>query len=241
MPRKPFNWSSLDRNSLCELLNKAAPSIVGKKIPVKQLQSILSSAIKSELPISVVRTTNPTHTKNCVYIGGYYYSDRDIADQRQIQIVFSYNPTDEVIKISQHRWIRMCRLFADTVLHEVIHLRQYRARNFKVLLGYASTAQLKKSRINQEYYGHRDELGAYSFNIACELIDRFGNNLSQARAFLDCTPTRKKPKNSYHRYLEVFDWDHDHKIVKRLKLLVIKKLPYAIAGKPFKTDNHLTY
>lgn len=241
MGKHSFDWSTLDRTGLCNLLYQASSSIVGKKVPANEIQQILSSTIKSVLPVSVVKKVNPDNTKNWIYIGGFYYSDRDIIGGRQIQIVFSYNPTDEFIKISQHRWIRMCRLFADTVMHEMIHMRQYRARGFKVLPGYASTAQFKKSRMEQEYYGHRDELGAYSFNIACELVDRFGTNTEKSLAFLDRTPSRKTTRTTFHRYLEAFEWDHDHKVIKRLKRLVIKNLPYAQAGRPFKTDRHLTY
>ena len=106
-------------------------------------------------------------------------------------MVFSYNPLDQVIKISKSRWTKMCRLFADTVLHEIIHTRQYRARNFKDIPGYESTAYYAKDRKEQEYYGDRDEMGAFSFNIACDMIDRFGNDRKVIQKYMDSMQAKK--------------------------------------------------
>lgn len=241
MSRKPFNWSLLDRTSLYSMLYGLKPFIVGKKLPARTIQKLLSTHIKSYLPIKVTMQQDPTHEKGLVYVGGAYYATYDIEDKRQIEIVFSYRDTGESVKLTDTRWRRMCILFADTVLHEIIHLRQYRSRNFKEIPGYLSTAYYAKDRREQEYYGHKDEMGAFAFNIACELYDRFGDDFDSAKRYLDTNLPKRSKRTSWHRFLKAFDWNHNHPIVRSMKKKIIRNLPYAEIGKPFKTTDYLTY
>lgn len=217
------------------------PSIVGKRHTAKDLQKLLSGYIKHYLPIKVRMDHNSRHEKGIVYIGGTYYADYDTDGKRQIEIVFSYKDTDGIIKITDLRWRRMCTLFADTILHEVIHMRQYRTRKFKAIPGYESTAYYARDRKEQEYYGHPDEMGAFAFNIACELYSRFGDDFDAAKQYLDSNQSKRSRKTTYHKILKAFDWDHTHPVIHALKKKIIRNLPYAQIGKPFKTDNHLTY
>jgi hypothetical protein len=241
--RESFNWSQLDRNNLYSMLYTAGRDIVGKKMPVGQLQKKLSTYIKSSLPVKVVRRRNDfKHDPKIVYMGGTYYSDRDQAGYtRFIEIVLSYHPFTEQIKMTEYRWRRLCSLFADTILHELIHMRQYRSRNFKLIPGYESTAHYHKQRQDQEYYGHRDEMGAFSFNIACDMLDRFGYNPVEIRKYMDSMRAKRHKSTSYCKFLTAFDWDHDHLKVRQMKKKILKQLEYAAIGRPFKTTTHLTY
>ena len=167
MARKPFNWALLDRENLYTMLYELKPYIVGKRLAIKTLQKLLSDHIKWHLPIKVTLKRDISHENGIVYIGGAYYSSYDIDDRRHVEIVFSYKDTDSKIKLSETRWDRMCRLFADTMLQEIIHIRQYRTRSF--------------------------------------------------------------------------NWNHKHPVIRAMKKKIIRNLPYAQIGKPFKTPDHLTY
>jgi hypothetical protein len=158
-----------------------------------------------------------------------------------MEIVLSYHPTTKEIKITEYRWNRLCLLFADTMLHEIIHMRQYRSRNFKDIPGYESTAYYHKQRQDQEYYGHRDEMGAFAFNIACDMLDRFGHNPVEIKSYMDSMRAKRHKSSSYSKFLTAFDWDHDHIKVHQIKQKVMKQLEYAAIGRPFKTTTHLTY
>lgn len=241
--RKDFNWSLLTRDNLYSMLYNAGKDIVGKKLPVKDLQKLISAQIKHHLPVKVVRKRNDASQKpGLVYMGGTYYSDLDKNGYtRFIEIVLCYHPLDEKIKLTEYRWMRVCELFADTILHEVIHMRQYRSRNFKSIPGYESTAYYHKQRVNQEYYGDRDEMGAFSFNIACDLVDRFGNNRAVIQKYMDSMQAKRHKKTTYHKYLAAFDWNHNHPKIRQMKKKILTQLDYAAAGKPFKTTNYLTY
>jgi hypothetical protein len=94
--------------------------------------------------------------------------------------------------------------------------------------------------MDQEYYGHRDEMGAFSFNIACEMIDRFGYDPVSIRYYMDNLSGRTK-RGTFTKFLATFDWNHDHIKVHQIKKKVMQQLEYAAIGRPFKTTTHLTY
>lgn len=120
-------------------------------------------------------------------------------------------------------------------------MRQYRSRNFKDIPGYKSTAEYRKQRVDQEYYGHRDEMGAFSFNIACDMITKFGYDPKVIKKYMDSMAAKRHKKTSYCKILTAFDWNHDHIKVRQIKQKVLKQLEYAAIGRPFKTTTHLTY
>ena len=241
--RESFKWSQLDRNNLYTMLYAGGRDVVGKKLPVNVLQKHISSYIKSNLPVRVVRVqNNAKHKLNTVYMGGAYYSDLDSQQcGRFIEIVLSYHPKTKAIRITDYRWSRLCTLFADTMLHEIIHMRQYRSRNFKDIPGYESTAYYHKQRLTQQYYGHRDEMGAFAFNIACDMLDRFGTDTPEIKKYLNSRQAKRHKHSSWYDFLSAFDWDLEHVKVRQMQQKIMKQLEYAAIGRPFKTATHLTY
>lgn len=240
--RKDFNWSLLDRNNLYSMFYSAGRDIVGQNLTVKTLHQHLSSHIKSCLPVSIKKWQyDAKQDRGFPYIGGAYDSALDKKGKKRfVEVVLSYHPHDTEVRITEYRWRRLCSLFADTILHEMVHMRQYRSRNFKDIPGYESTAELRKQRVDQEYYGHRDEMGAFSFNIACEMIDKFGNDPRAVSNYMDTVSNRVK-KGTWPKFLKTFDCNHNHVKVRQMKQKVLKQLEYAAIGRPFKTTTHLTY
>ena len=85
-------------------------------------------------------------------------------------------------------------------MHELIHMRQYRRRKFKVLPDYASNADKTEQRDEQSYLGNSDEIDAYSYNIACELMDKFKYDTAKVVNYLNEDQTRDfdKKRNRTH-------------------------------------------
>lgn len=241
MSQKPFNWSLLDRDNLYGMLYSIKNDVVNRRLPVREVQKILSAHIKKFLPIKVVMNQDSKNEKGYIYVGGTYYAAYDQEGRRQVEILFSYCDLNDSVKLTELRWKRLCVLFADTILHEIIHMRQYRTRNFKSIPGYLSVADRAKDRRNQEYYGHKDEMGAFSFNIACELYEKYGDNFDAIKKFLDSNQAKRSKKTIYYKYLDTFNWDHKHPVIRSLKKRIIRNLPNAQIGKPFKTSDYLTY
>jgi uncharacterized protein YqiB (DUF1249 family) len=242
MARQAFNWSALDRNTLYSMLYSLKPEIVDRRLPIGEITRQLSKHIKAHLPIKVVSYRHKPVKPGEIWIGGAYYSDDDKQGKKRfIEVELAFPTVTETMKTSSYRWERICRLFADTILHEIIHTRQYRARNFKDLPGYESTAYYAKDRAWQEYYGHRDEMGAHSFNLAQDMIDKFDFDPTAIREYLDSKVTKRVSPNSWGRFMKSFEYDHAHPKVRQMKHKIMTQLENAYHGKPFKTSNYLTY
>jgi hypothetical protein len=165
----------------------------------------------------------------------------DRKNLKAITLTLHFNPDAKSIKIQKSDFKKMCASFADTLLHEIIHTRQYRRRGFADIPGYLSTARAGKQRSEQNYLGHPDEIDAYSFNIACQLLDKFHNNQKKIIKYLNSDlSNKKKPDNPFISYLRAFDHDHDHIVIKRLKKKIINYMPNAVElDKPYKTTDWL--
>ena len=241
MSRKAFNWSELTRSNLYSIFYSLNSEIVGKELSPSQIQKRISQHVKAYLPIKIKKCSYAPATKGYVFMGGVYDSNLDRKGKSSIEVNFNYNPTDHKLKLNSNRFRRMAIRFADVVLHEIIHMRQFRARNFKSIPGYQSTAEYSKDRKRQEYYGDRDEMGAHAFNTACELLDRFGYEPTTIAHYLDSNACRRHKNSTWSDYLKAFNWDHDHPIIRRMRNLILRNLEYAYIGKPFHTNNYLTY
>jgi hypothetical protein len=242
MAREAFNWSLLDRNTLYSMLYELKPEIVDRRLPIGEVTSIISKHIKSQLPVKVRSHRHKPVKKGEVWIGGAYYSDYDKQGKKRfIEVELAFPTSADTMKTSLYRWERMCTLFADTILHEIIHTRQYRARNFKDIPGYESTAYYAKDRAWQEYYGHRDEMGAHSFNLAQDMLDKFGWDPTAIRDYLDSPVPKRVRPNGWGRFMKSFEYNHTHPKVIQMKHKIMTQLENAYYGKPFKTTNHLTY
>ena len=242
MARQAFNWSLLNRDTLYSMLYSLKPEIVDRRLPISEITGIVSKHIKAHLPIKIRSHRHRPVKKGEVWIGGAYYSDDDKQGKKRfIEIELAFPTTADTMKTSLYRWERMCTLFADTILHEIIHIRQYRARNFKDIPGYESTAYYAKDRAWQEYYGHRDEMGAHSFNLAQDMLDKFGFDPKAIKDYLDSTIPKRVRPNGWGRFMKSFDYDHGHPKVIQMKHKIMTQLENAWNGKPFKTPNYLTY
>jgi len=237
----PFNWSEITAYDLYSMFYSLNGELVGKDLSPSQIQKRISKGIKPWLPVKLRKCIHTPTIKGFIFLGGVYYSDLDKKGKPAIEINFNFNPTDKKLKLTPYRFKRMCIRFADVVLHEVVHMRQFRARNFKNIPGYQSTAELSKTRKEQEYYGDTDEMGAFAFNTACELVRRFGYDPARIRQYLDSDECRRHKNSDWRSYLKTFDWNHNHLIIRRMKNLIMRQLENAYIGKPFKTNNHLTY
>lgn len=237
-----YDWSVLERDLVAEMINFASDSTVGKSLsPTKFADKIRSIFKFFKIPVKVRSTYKLETDKDTVWVGGLYDGVADKKGKTAITISLQFHQQGMPVKIKSNAFRRMCYSVADTLMHEIIHMRQYRRRNFKDIPGYESTASLAKKRNEQIYLGHDDEIDAYSFNIACQLMDRFNRDVKKIANYLnkDLNDRRFK-KDAYRMYLDTFDHDHSHRVIKKLKKKVINYLPNAVdLGKPYKTTDWL--
>jgi len=242
MARQAFNWSLLDRNTLYSMLYSLKPEIVDRRLTIGEITQQISKHIKTHLPIKVRSSRYNPVKPGEIWVGGAYYSHLDKTKKKRfIEIELAFPTSTDTMKTSLYRWERICTLFADTMLHEIIHTRQYRARNFKDIPGYESTAYYARDRAMQEYYGDRDEMGAHSFNLAQDMVDKFEFDPKAIKEYLDSPVPKRVRPNGWGRFMKAFEYDHNHPKVRQMKHKIMTQLENAYYGKPFKTTNHLTY
>lgn len=237
-----FDWSGLVRDNIRLQLYQIAPKLCNQTMSVDKFHKTFARYIKRHFPVIVSLTWDSKVKNHIAFVGGMYYSDYDAEDKKCIELCFVYNPEVEEFKITDRRFKAICTTIADTILHEVIHMRQYRRRDFRSLPNYASSASRYKTREEQEYLGGTDEIDAYGFNIACELLDKFKGDQKAVIKYLSLNQSASRTKNnSWKMYLSAFGHDHNHEIIKRVKKKVIRYLPRAEEGKPFKSYDWICY
>lgn len=242
MARPSFNWAKLDRQGLVDLFGQLRPQLANCRLTINQAAQLIRRHIKKHLPVSVTCSRYAPVGSNEMWIGGVYYSEFDRKKRKRfIEVQLAFSQKEKYIEFNNYYFAKTARRFADLILHELIHCRQYRARNFKEIYGYQSEALYARDRKEQEYYADPDEMGAYAFNIACSLYDKFGTNSKKINHYLNNTPRRYKRASSWQDFLKAFNWDHDHFLVKRMKKKIIRQLEMARLGRPFRTTNFLTY
>ena len=236
--RAKFDWSILDRKSLIEYFWSLYPEVIEQELTVAQFHSKLSRHIKKQLPVKISRSRDTKVGTNWVWCGGTYFSDYDKERKQCIELILVYNLFQDTVNVSRKKFRRLCYSMADTILHEIMHMRQYRRRKFKELPDYASTADRAEKREEQSYLGNSDEIDAYSFNIACELLDKFDDNPKKVINYLNENQRGlKRSHNCWRMYLKAFDHNHNHRIIQRVKKKVMRYIPHALNGKPYRNKD----
>ena len=236
-----FDWSTLDRTTIVNHILLSKPILVGDKLSVDRVHTTLSHNLKKLAPFKIKKVYNYKVDPGHVYIGGSYLSYLDKEYDRCIELQLCYFDPETQITLSNRKLKQVAVLLADTILHEIIHMRQYRRRNFKSVPDYQSNAQRSDLRKEQSYLGSNDEIDAYAFNIACELHNKFKGNRSQMVTYLNQPIKNHKYKHTWRMYLKAFEFNHSHPVIKKLKKKIINYLPAAEIGKPYKNKDWINW
>lgn len=236
-----FDWSELNRDFLFGIWYDLERKLLGKELTGQRIFEIASTQIHKHIPIRLRKIKNKSIGKNNIAIGGEYSIERDEQQQKAITIDFYFKEFDQPIKLKRSSFLQCGIIFADTILHEIIHMRQFRRRGFNYKPSYKSRDPNIAKRRKQAYLGCLDEIDAYAFNIACELMDYFNHNEKQASAYLNQPPNFNGKKNCFQMYLKAFDYNNDHVIIKRLKKKIIDYFPKAKQGRPFSNSDWIFY
>jgi len=239
--KSKFDWSSINRYQLTEYMWSIHTKLINKEMSITHFHRVLGNHIKNRIPIKLKKWGDSQVDNNCIWIGGAYYSELDKEKQKSIELVLVYKSKADTIKITPRNFHRSCLSMTNTIMHELIHMRQYRRRKFKQLPSYNSTAEKTAQREEQTYLGCPDEIDAYGFNIACELLWKFKNNTNKVIEYLNEDQRGKRRNhNSWRMYLKAFNHDHEHPIIKRVKQKVVRYLPNAIYGKPYRNRDWIS-
>lgn len=231
-----FNWNCIDRYFLIDYLLQVETKIVKKNLTIDQFHKILTTHIKKLIPVKCKKNYNPSVKSNTIHVGGNYYYLLDEQHKKSIQLEFHYSTKNNYINFSSNKFYYNCYLITNVILHEIIHMKQFRSRRFKLTKEYKSKSKNLALKDKQEYLGHVDEIDAWAFVIACELNDTIGDH---EKIINLVSKLKYSTKKSYTLDLYLKTFRNDTSVIEKLKKKIINYVPSANRGKPFRYSSFI--
>lgn len=214
-----FDLSNLNRQAIIDNILSCQDRLINKPLTINTIFYILKKQIVKHYPILVKKRISSD--KNFL-IGGWFLIEKDCAGKKSI-VVDIFFPKNDAITLSKTFFICIVKSIADTILHEIIHMRQYRSCNYRI------------SKIPS--YFSKIELQAYAFNIACEILDQ-SKSIDNIEKKIEKNQILKY-SNTWMMYVDLCKYNYTHIILARLKKYVLQSIPLAKKGFPFKSAKWL--
>jgi hypothetical protein len=109
-------------------------------------------------------------SKKNFWITGEYRPYSDEHDEPCIYMTLTFHPRCSRVTFKDYNWDDMSFHIADTITHEYLHRYYCRKRNFKFGRGYRTKKLLRYTETMKDYLGCEDEILAYAFNVASEMV-----------------------------------------------------------------------
>lgn len=216
------------RKEILEILDDLRPFVVNQIYSIDELIQDYGVFIGSRFNVDVKHAEAAAVDQNDIEINGYYDGGLDEAEDTAIEIYLITNPMQDAMILDSDQFDSISRKIADTLSHEVIHMSQFRARDFLEVekwefTDYDDEGDYDEEEENRWYLSSPDEINAYAYNIANELLDRH-----------DLTVVMSKLNNikdisindsiNLWAYVHAFSKDTTHPVIKRLIKRVYKSL-----------------
>jgi len=114
----------------------------------------------------VCQRTDEVTASNFI-IKGEYYPYEDSQDETCLYIGLAFSKKCRSVTFTNYDWESISFHLADTITHEYLHRYYIRKRGFAHGKAYRSSTQRDSMK---DYLGCEDEILAYAFNIASEMI-----------------------------------------------------------------------
>lgn len=138
---------------------------------------------------------------------GEYRPYEDLHNEPSIHITLVFPKRQRRVYIDRYNWDRLGFIIADTLTHEYIHQYHCRRRGYDHGPGYRGRTNLHYLDSMQDYLGCEDEILAFGFNIASEMVV-YQSKMERTRIY-----------RLYKRYFR-----QDQKILLKLEKQTIKYL-----------------
>lgn len=218
-PKLGHNIQIPKRSDVLNVMTDLKESVVDVLFPITDFLDLLGEFIATRFRVDVVAAHSSDVDMDDININAYYDPDLDERKKVSIELVLITNPNTEHIMLDSTAWMNLCLLVADSLAHELIHMRQNRARDFEDVAIKHATA-FNEHRDAQDYLGDPDEIEAYAYNIAQELQAQ-KNPLAKLYNPQDISVT---DSINLFAYVQTFDKDAKHPVIKRLLKKIYKNL-----------------
>ena len=211
------------RKEVLEILDEIKPFITNKFMPVDEMIQDLGVFLGKRFNIDVKHAEATQVDQNDIDLNGFYDGGLDEAGDIPIEIYLVTNPMQDIIVFDEDQFDIIARRIADTLSHEVIHMQQYRARDFLEVETIEYTEFEDEEEENRWYLSSPDEINAYAYNIANELLDK--HNYPQVLEKLNkVKDIGIEDSVNLWAYVQTFSKDVNHPVLRKLIKKVYKSL-----------------
>jgi hypothetical protein len=199
--------------ALMEPLKNELLSIPRTKFEVSQ---IIGKLISEKFRIDVIQADAQEVDVGDINFTAEYDCEKDSMNRPCIELYIVYSPLDDMVLFDQELFDTVTKRLCDSISHEQIHQRQCRSRYWEDFYDVDTDDTVA-------YLSNKDEIDAYSYNIANELLDSLDYQKVLTLLQEPSTISIEHSVNLW-TYLETFK-DTNHPVIKRLLKKVIKHLP----------------
>ena len=206
------------REQVREICQQLEPKVVDQVFPINDLVDLIGRFISRKFRVSTLHAHAHEVELTELNINAFYDPERDELGRNSVELVLVTNPNDRHLILDQPLWNLFVNRLADSLAHELIHMRQARSRDFL----FVESRAYREMEIDENltYLSDLDEIDAYAYNIATELREH-PNPLSK----LD-NPAAVSVNDSINlwAYMQAFSKDMKTPPIKRLLKKVYKHL-----------------
>jgi hypothetical protein len=207
-----------------EILEDIKPHVVDRFFSVDELVQDLGVFIGQRFNIDVKHAEASQVDQNDIELNGYYDGGLDEAGDVPIEVYLITNPMQDVMIIDNSQFNLIARKIADTISHEVIHMSQFRARDFLEVERIEYTDVDEDYEEDERWYlSSPDEINAYAYNIANELLDKHDLPVVMEKLHKIKEISIEDSINLWS-YVNAFEKNTSHPVMRRLIKKVYKSL-----------------
>lgn len=204
---------------MATLMEPLRQQLVGVPRQVTEISAIIGKMIATNFNMDVIHAEATEVDVNDINLSATYDPDLDSMNRPCIELFIVFNPLDTIMVIEDDQFDTVVKRLCDSISHEQIHQQQHRARYWE---SWGNDADEDEAA----YLSNKDEIDAYSHNIANELLDYtdYQNVLT-----LLARPSTIQIEHSINLfvYIKIFG-NTDHPVIKRLLKKIIRKLPNVV-------------
>lgn len=206
------------REQVREICQQLEPKVVDQVFLINDLVDLIGRFVSRKFRVTTLHAQAFEVELTELNINAFYDPERDELGKNSVELVLVTNPNDRHLILDRALWNLFVNRLADSLAHELIHMRQARSRDFL----FVESRAYREMEIdeNLSYLSDLDEIDAYAYNIATELREH-ANPLSRL-----ANPAAVSVNDSINlwAYLQAFSKDLKNPAIKRLLKKVYKHL-----------------
>lgn len=210
------------RKALLPLIEPFAPKVINIVFPTEELVNLIANFIGTTFNVNVLHATNSLILPGDMDVNAFYDAELDEEGKNPYEFVLITYPSDNALLWDYNTFYTVMHRVLDSVVHEMSHMKQARTRDFVDVSPMLPVPDSEKEAA-QQYLGNFDEIDAYARNIADELSE-FSTLIKRANWMQQPSEIPLEVSPNLWGYVNTFDKDIQHPVIKRLLKKVWKNL-----------------